>query len=144
MVPIALADNIATTISNLPQAPAGETYGILVLPADRFFGERETSISAATSRRFPTYWSVTDFVGQGGAAGGCGVPQLLSGRFMAERVANIWTKNAIPTPRFVSIPKRFIETKFSLAVAKALKLKQSAKKTSQKKSKKKPRKSKKR
>ena len=106
MVPIALADNIATTISNLPQAPAGETYGILVLPADRFFGERETSISAATSRRFPTYWSVTDFVGQGGAAGGCGVPQLLSGRFMAERVANIWTKNAIPTPRFGPDPEK--------------------------------------
>ena len=136
LVPIALGDDIATSISKLEQAPAGETYGILLLPADRFFGEREILISAATSRGFPTYWSVPDFVGpgQGGAAGGCGVPQLLSGRFMAERVANIWTnKGAIPTPRFVPIPKRFVETKFSMAVYKALKPKPATKKKTKKK-----------
>jgi ABC-type uncharacterized transport system substrate-binding protein len=139
-VPIALADNIATTISNLAQAPSGETYGILVLPADRFFGERANLITAATSKGFPTYWSVTDFVGAGGAFGGYGVPQAVSGRFMAERVANIWTNTAIPSPPFVPIRKKHIESKLSLAVAKALKLKLAHAKSIKKK----PRKPKKR
>jgi hypothetical protein len=145
LVPIALTDNIATTISNLDQAPTGETYGILVLPADRFFGDRKALIDAATLRGFPTYWSVTDFVDDaGGAFGGCGVPQVVAGRFMAERVANIWTKNAIPSPPFVPIPKKYIDSKLAHAVAKALKLKLARKKKTQKKSKQKPRKSKKR
>jgi hypothetical protein len=104
VTPIRSTDDIGTVISALGAAPAGQTYGILVLPADRFFAEREAIFTAANPKAFKTFWSVPDFVAPNKASGGHGVSQVNSGRYMASQVDKIWETHAIPkNPRWLVV-----------------------------------------
>jgi hypothetical protein len=82
--------------------PATANRGILVLPADRFFGVAEgITVWTGTS---PTFWPTPDF--PMASFGGFGYEQKLCGKFMAQVVATIWHTGAIPTPphKFIVIP----------------------------------------
>jgi hypothetical protein len=77
-------------------------HGLLVLPADRFFGAGGEIVTLADNRGLKSFWSTPDW--PPGAFGGYGYRQLLCGQFMAERVASIWSNNnRIPDPPFVTI-----------------------------------------
>jgi hypothetical protein len=112
LVTIATGDTTANVIASLDMAPAGQEYGLLVLPADRFFSEREAIFTAAAGRNFKTFWSVTDFVGPNKAYGGHGVPQKTAGRYMAWQVDKIWDNNGrIPkNPRWLTVKKADVVT----------------------------------
>jgi hypothetical protein len=81
--------------------------GVLVLPADRFFGVAKLITEWTGS--VPTFWSTRDFPTQ--AKGGWGYEQTLCGRYMAERVAIIWKNqddgvqglNVLPDPKWEMI-----------------------------------------
>jgi hypothetical protein len=82
--------------------------GVLVLPADRFFGVAK--LITDWTGTVPTFWSTRDFPTQ--ARGGWGFEQALCGQFMAERVAIIWKNqddgvlqglNVLPDPKWEMI-----------------------------------------
>ena len=99
-------DNIQTIITNEIVNHSAPRKGVLVLPADRFFGVAD-SITRWTGN-IPTFWSTPDFPSR--ASGGYGYAQNLCGQFMAERVAIIWKNQAdgvqdpIPSPEWNPIP----------------------------------------
>jgi hypothetical protein len=88
--PIAVADNAnpATVVAGLRGTA---TDGLLVLPLDRFFAYTTDIVTAAGS--MPTYWTTPDWpAGLMGTSGAHGYKQNLCGRYMAERVAQIWER----------------------------------------------------
>src|SRR5258708_27302084 len=75
-LPLALA--LFTARSALAQAPAGRVY--LPIAPCRIVDTRLPSpnpLLANTTRTFHVVGSANDFVGQGGKAGGCGLPGFL-------------------------------------------------------------------
>src|SRR5262249_45162432 len=116
------SDQIVSKIHN--QLPFG-SGGLFVLPVDQFFGAADKIITEAQSVRFtPTWWMVPDLRTSSGITkfGGYGVAQEKCGRFMAERVASIWTPNhpPIPDPPFVEIEEKHNDVAVSAFVAKGL------------------------
>ena len=101
-VPVPDGGSIKTAIENIPNVPK---RGLLVLPADRFFGEADDIVRWAAP--MPTFWSTPDFPQS--AFGGYGFKQELCGQFLAERVASIWSNqdfglpDPIPDPKWVAI-----------------------------------------
>jgi len=86
--------SITATITGLVKTNAG----LLVLPADRFFGLGNAIVTAAGD--MPTYWPTTDWPKNNPKGGGYGYPQETCGHYMAERIARMWS-----TPSGVEIPK---------------------------------------
>jgi hypothetical protein len=84
--------------------------GVLVLPADRFFGAAASIVQ--WTGPIQTFWSTPDF--PAGASGGYGYRQIDCGQFLAERVASIWKNQAdsvadpIPRPRWVPIDTDYL------------------------------------
>lgn len=85
------------------QLPTSTTTGLVVLPADLFFG-CASRIIAAAQNKLATCFFAPDWVKANlpSAVCGYGVSQLNCGTLLAERVHYIWThNNAIPNdPRF--------------------------------------------
>jgi len=80
----------------------GSNRGLLVLPADRFFGHAKKITEWTGTMR--TFWFTPDFPTE--AFGGYGYAQELCGRYMAERVARIWANNnGIPDDPWVLIDR---------------------------------------
>jgi hypothetical protein len=74
--------------------PEDQRHGVLVLPADRFFGwAREITVWTRSMR---TFWSAPDLPLD--AFGGFGFPQETCGRHMARVVAMIWKNQQEGTP----------------------------------------------
>lgn len=103
-----------------------QSGGLLVLPVDQFFGAADKIINEAQNTKFtPTWWLIRDLRTSGAKPyGGFGVDQETCGRFMAERVANIWSTKRIPDPPFVEIEEKYNKAIVSKAVAKMLNLKE--------------------
>jgi hypothetical protein len=104
--PVPISDNDSDAeMERLIRATVGPAdRGLLVLPADRFFGAASDITQWTGNMR--TFWSTPDFPAS--SFGGFGFPQELCGRFMAERVATIWTSQdagqpPMPDPRWVAI-----------------------------------------
>jgi hypothetical protein len=93
-----MQNKITTQIVNSPLP----NKGVLVLPADRFFGVAK--LITQWTGAIPTFWSTPDFPME--AKGGYGYPQKRCGQYMAERVAIIWKNQAdgvadpIPDPKW--------------------------------------------
>jgi hypothetical protein len=101
-------DPAAAVSEKRGKVPANETHGLLVLPADRFFGWAKDIQAAADASGKPgssmkTFWSTTDWPTN--SYGGYGYPQKVCGRYMAERVASIRASNLdqVPNPAFVTV-----------------------------------------
>jgi hypothetical protein len=106
-VPIQPGDNIQTKINAIPQGPH---RGLLVLPADLFFGQANNIAGWAQSQGMHDFWSVPDWPTN--SFGGYGFPQQTCGQYLAERIASIWANNgAIPNPQWVSIDEDWIALK---------------------------------
>jgi hypothetical protein len=101
-------DDIQDIIQN--QIPPG-VHGLLILPADRFFGAADDIVQwADTQRNLPTFWPIADY--PDGAFGGYGFAQELCGQYLAERVAQIWTNKAVPNdPSFTQVDEDLISRK---------------------------------
>jgi hypothetical protein len=100
-VPVPDGGSIKTAIDGLTNRT---NRGVLVLPADRFFGAAADIVT--WSAPMPTFWSTPDFPAT--SYGGWGFEQGLCGQFLAERVATIWTNqdngdDPMPDPRWVAI-----------------------------------------
>jgi hypothetical protein len=98
--------SILTKIGALDKTKAG----LLVLPADRFFGLADDIVTAAAP--MPTYWTTTDW--PTGSKGGFGFAQAKCGQYMAQRVASIWSSTSgddIPEEPFLTVDPKDIATK---------------------------------
>jgi hypothetical protein len=97
-----LMDVIAEIVADT--TVANDHKGVLVLPADRFFGSAADIINSTQNIR--TFWSTPDFPVMN-SFGGFGISQNLCGRYLAERVATIWTNQdaSSPPPDPFPIPK---------------------------------------
>jgi hypothetical protein len=80
--------------------------GLLVLPADLFFGNAPRIIELAQAQKLPDFWPVTDWVRPSlptptlpSALAGYGVPQLMCGEMLAEKIADYWSQGW-PNTRF--------------------------------------------
>jgi hypothetical protein len=111
---VSVADNedIQTKINNEIVASTKPNKGVLVLPADRFFGVAE--LITQWTGNIPTFWSTSDFPTH--STGGYGYPQKKCGQFMAERVAVIWknladapAQDPLPDPKWVAMDKDDLE-----------------------------------
>jgi hypothetical protein len=83
--------------------------GLLVMPADRFFGMGDAIVAAAGS--MPTYWSTTDW--PKGLKGGYGYPQYVCGQYMAQRIASMWSTTSgvdIPDEPFLTVDPKEIRS----------------------------------
>ena len=100
-------DDIKDIITNkIPR----DADGLLILPADRFFGAADDIVQAAdVGRKLPTFWSVPDWPTN--SFGGCGFPQETCGQYLAERIAQIWTNYAIPDPPFELVDESEIKSR---------------------------------
>jgi hypothetical protein len=106
-VPISPGDNIQTAINNIP---AGTNRGLLVLPADLFFGAADNIATWAQAKSMHDFWSVPDWPAN--SYGGYGFPQGTCGQYLAERIASIWANNgAIPNPPWVPVDESWIRLK---------------------------------
>jgi hypothetical protein len=118
-------DNIEDQIHAIPSGSGG----LLILPADRFFGAASDILQwAQNDQQLLTYWTVTDWVSTGstGAFGGSGFSQQRCGQYLAERIASIWASNdhvTLPNPAWKRVDDSWYEHKKNAAVAKALKIK---------------------
>jgi hypothetical protein len=105
----AMQNKITTGIVNSTKP----NKGVLVLPADRFFGVA-TLITQWTGA-IPTFWSTPDFPPAHPPGGGYGYSQKKCGQFMAERVAIIWKNQAdgasdpMPDPKWVAMDQDDLE-----------------------------------
>jgi len=95
--------NIVAAINGINQPGA-----LIVLPVDTFFGSAQTIINTARAKSLPDFWPVTDWVRHGNnptksAFGGYGVPQVLCGELLADRIAFVWTNGSMPTPKFIKV-----------------------------------------
>ena len=85
---------------------------LLVLPVDTFFGSAPAIIAAARAKFLPDFWPVTDWVRHvntttsRSAVGGYGVPQVLCGELLADRIAHVWTNGSMPNPAFIRVNTR--------------------------------------
>jgi hypothetical protein len=115
-------DIVAKIHAQLPH----QSGGLVVLPVDQFFGAADKIINEAQNTKFtPTWWLIRDLRTSGAKPyGGFGVDQETCGRYMAERVANIWSTKRIPDPPFVEIEDKYNKATVSKAVAKMLNLKE--------------------
>jgi len=115
-----IANKINAMTSNVQGQPV--TNGILVLPADLFFGAAAQIASLAHAKRLPDFWPVTDNVLADGSGtfGGWGVPQNKCGQMMGAQFPDIWAGAVTyPKPRFDRVvPKDFV-WRVSSAVAQA-------------------------
>jgi hypothetical protein len=82
--------------------PANTPGGILVLPADLFFADAPQIIKLAHDRKLPDFWPVTDWVKPAlpSALAGYGVPQLMCGEMLGDRIADYWAQGGVPSPPF--------------------------------------------
>jgi hypothetical protein len=82
--------------------PADTPGGILVLPADLFFADAPKIIKLADDRKLPDFWPVTDWVKPAlpSALAGYGVPQLMCGEMLGDRIADYWAQGGVPNPPF--------------------------------------------
>jgi len=102
-------DDPSLVVSQLrSQVPANQVHGLFVLPADRFFGWADDIQAAANApgaqgSALKTFWSTTDWPTN--SFGGYGFPQIVCGRYMAERVASIWDSplGHVPDPAFITV-----------------------------------------
>jgi hypothetical protein len=105
LVSVADSEDIQAKIINDINNSALPNKGVLVLPADRFFGVAD--LITQWTGNIPTFWSTPDFPMN--ARGGYGYPQKTCGQFMAERVAIIWKNQAdgfadsLPDPKWVAM-----------------------------------------
>ena len=78
--------------------------GLLILPADLFFGCAARIIELAQAQKLPDFWPVTDWVKPTlpSALAGYGVPQLMCGEMLAERIADYWAQGW-PNQRFTVV-----------------------------------------
>jgi len=81
---------------------------LLVLPVDAFFGSAKLIIDTARAKSLPDFWPVTDWVQHSNsptksALGGYGVPQVLCGELLADRIAFFWTNGSMPNPAFIKV-----------------------------------------
>ena len=95
--------NIVAAINGINQPGA-----LIVLPVDTFFGSAQTIINTARAKSLPDFWPVTDWVRYSNnptksAFGGYGVPQVLCGELLADRIAYVWTNGGMPTPKFIKV-----------------------------------------
>lgn len=84
---------------------------LLVLPVDTFFGSATAIIATARAKSLPDFWPVTDWVRHSNnptksAVGGYGVPQVLCGELLADRIAHVWTNGSMPNPAFIKVNTR--------------------------------------
>jgi hypothetical protein len=105
LVEVADTDNDTRMEEIVRNTVGPATRGLLILPADRFFGAAAEIMQWTGSMR--TFWSTPDFPGPP-SFGGYGFPQLVCGRYMAERVAAIWTNQEasqppMPDPKWIAI-----------------------------------------
>ena len=96
--------------------PQNQTHGLFVLPADRFFGwakeiQAAADASGAQGSALKTFWSTTDYPDN--SYGGYGFPQIVCGRYMAERVVSIWGSDLaqVPDPAFITVDPGEIKMK---------------------------------
>jgi len=108
-VPVKPGDNIKDQIYGIPKGSGG----LLILPADRFFGAADEIVQwAEVDWQLRTFWPVPDW--PTGAFGCYGFAQELCGQYLAERVASIWSNSGnIPNPRFVVIDQKWITGKIT-------------------------------
>lgn len=105
LVPVADSENIQTKIQSDIMASSKPNKGVLVLPADRFFGVAD--LITQWTGTVPTFWSTPDF--PTASRGGFGYPQKKCGQYMAERVAIIWKNQAdavvdlFPDPKWIAM-----------------------------------------
>jgi hypothetical protein len=133
IIPVAVADgeDIKTKIDSIPNVPQ---RGLLILPADRFFGAANDIVQWTGS--MPTFWSTPDF--PKGSFGGYGYEQELCGKFLAERVASIWKNQSdgasdpIPDPKWVVIGPEYVTWRPKTVLKKKAQKKKIAKKKSAK------------
>jgi hypothetical protein len=95
---------IATAIPNMTPG------GLLVLPADLFFANAPRIIELAQAQKLPDFWPVTDWVKSAlpSALAGYGVPQLMCGQMLGDRVFEYWTQGW-PNQRFTVVnPPDFV------------------------------------
>jgi len=134
-VPVADDEDIQTKIQTQINDSTLPKKGVLVLPADRFFGVAD--LITQWTGTIPTFWSTPDFPAN--ARGGYGYEQGLCGQFMAERVANIWKNQAdgvskpIPDPKWVSIDQEYLRGKPDLPARKKKSARPSKRRTRPKK-----------
>jgi hypothetical protein len=118
-------DNIRDQIYAIPRGSGG----LLVLPADRFFGAIDDIIQwAQNDQSLLTFWTVTDWVSTGntGAFGGSGFPQQTCGQYLGERIASIWSSAnhiTIPNPAWTIVDESWYDHKKNNAVASAMNIK---------------------
>jgi hypothetical protein len=82
--------------------------GLLVMPADRFFGMGDQIVMAAAP--MPTFWSTTDWP-KTLKGGGYGYPQSVCGQYMAQRIASIWSTSSgidIPDEPFLTVDPKYV------------------------------------
>ena len=109
MISIADGDSTQTMQSKITAIVdlALPNKGVLVLPADRFFGVAK--LITQWTDAIPTFWTTPDFPME--AKGGYGYPQKRCGQYMAERVAIIWKNQAdgvgdpIPDPKWEAMDR---------------------------------------
>jgi hypothetical protein len=94
--------NIVAAINGINQPGA-----LIVLPVDTFFGSAAI-INTARAKSLPDFWPVADWVRYSNnptksAFGGYGVPQVLCGELLADRIAYVWTNGGMPTPKFIKV-----------------------------------------
>jgi hypothetical protein len=98
-------DIVETKVSSLAEIEAAiprmTPGGLLVLPADLFFGNAFRIIELAKIQKLPDFWPVTDSVKPSlpSALAGYGVPQLMCGEMLADKIADYWTQGW-PNQRF--------------------------------------------
>jgi hypothetical protein len=135
LVPVADDEDIQAKIQSVINASTLPKKGVLVLPADRFFGVAD--LITQWTGTIPTFWSARDFPAN--ASGGYGYEQGLCGQFMAERVANIWknqadgVSNPIPDPKWVVIDQEYLTGRPDLPARKKKSARPSKRRTGPKK-----------
>jgi hypothetical protein len=94
-----------STVAEIEAAiPTMTPGGLLILPADLFFGCAPRIIELAKAQKLPDFWPVTDWVKPTlpSALAGYGVPQLACGEMLAERIADYWAQGW-PNQRFTVV-----------------------------------------
>ena len=115
--PVADLDDLKTKIDSIPTTLPNR--GLLILPADRFFGAANEIVQWTGS--MPTFWSTPDF--PPGSFGGYGfratIMRSILGGASGKRLAEF--TDAIPDPKWVAIDPEYVTVRPKTALKKSAK-----------------------
>jgi hypothetical protein len=99
-------ENDDAVLDKIRAIPDKNNAGLLIMPADRFFGIGDAIVTEAAPMK--TYWPTTDWPKR--LDGGYGYPQYICGQYMGQRIASIWSTGSLPDELYLTVDPKEIKS----------------------------------